>query len=55
MRNAVCGFVPGRSHPERAQGMSGLRLLAHSNYSGPEFRPDKGNKKGKSPLKSTSF
>lgn len=27
--------------------MSGLRLLAHSNYSGPEFRPENSEEKKK--------
>lgn len=38
-------LVPGILHLERAQGMSRLRLLAHSNYSGPEFRPDNRKKR----------
>lgn len=35
--------VPDILHLEIAQGMSRLRLLVHSNYSGPEFHPENGN------------
>ena len=40
MREFFLESLPGILHLERAQGMSGLHLLIHSNYSGPEFHPD---------------
>lgn len=39
-RKTMEQLVPGILHLETAQGMSRLHLLAHLNYSGPEFHPD---------------